>query len=61
MLKTTKMRYNEPFNRFEIIGVYQGETAETLDTATSYKEARFLAQEYAIEYGANWDIFFLEI
>ena len=60
-MKLKEMRYNEPVGVYEVIGIYMDETAETLDTATSYREAVYLTQEYQIAFGPEWSIYFTEI
>ena len=41
---------------YEIRGKYPGEPWETIDTADSVEEARFLVHEYQMAYGPEWSL-----
>lgn len=41
---------------FEIRGKYPGEAWETIDTADTEQDARYLVREYKMAYGPEWRI-----
>ena len=53
------MRYNEPIIKYEILGVYN-EKIEVIDSTDTYTDAVYLAAEYALAYGPEWQIYFHE-
>ena len=41
---------------WKIIGKYGREKSEVIDTASTWKEAKYLANEYRMAFGIGWTI-----
>jgi len=43
---------------YKIVGIYQGNKRETIDTAKDLAEAEYLVAEYRLAFGSDWRIYY---